>query len=156
MLNANVIIFVSEYLSRIMISGQQSGGYLKAHTELLYIFLFQDYQLPTSVFCDANVFILVKILVIFYPIVQNWTKSIKRSEIGRHVTFPYKTWKPCELRFWFAEAPGMVFLTSNGTKSSQNNHINSFFGAVHPLVEVKWQNTFLSSDKLFQNGWSYQ
>ena len=71
MLNANVIIFVSEYLSRIMILGQQSGGYLKAHTELLYIFLFQDYQLPTSVFCDANVFILVKILVIFYLIVQN-------------------------------------------------------------------------------------
>ena len=156
MLNANVIIFVSEYLSRIMILGQQSGGYLKAHTELLYIFLFQDYQLPTSVFCDANVFILVKILVIFYLIVQNWTKSIKRSEIGRHVTFPHKTWKPCELRFWFAEAPGMVFLTSNGTKSSQNNHINSFFGAVHPLVEVKWQNTFLSSDKLFQKGRSYQ
>ena len=130
--------------------------YLKAHTELLYIFLFQDYQLPTSVFCDANVFILVKILVIFYSIVQNWTKSIKRSEIGSHVTFPHKTWKHCELTFWFAEAPGMVFLTSNGTKSSQNNHINSFFCSVHPLVEVKWQNTFLSSDKLFQKGWSYQ
>ena len=107
--------------------------YLKAHTELLYIFLFQHYQLPTSVFCDANVFILVKILVIFYSIVQNWTKSIKRSEIGSHVTFPHKTWKHCELTFWFAEAPGMVFLTSNGTKSSQNNHINSFFGSVHSI-----------------------
>ena len=87
---------------------------------------------------------------------RNWTKSIKRSEIGSHVTFPHKTWKHCELTFWFAEAPGMVFLTSNGTKSSQNNHINSFFGSVHPLVEVKWQNTFLSSDKLFEKGWSYQ
>ena len=142
MLYANVIIFVSEYLSRIMIWRQQSRGYLKAHTELLYIFLFQDYQLPTSVFCDANVFILVKILVIFYPIVQNWTKSIKRSEIGSLVTFPNKTWKHCEPMFWFAEAPGMVFLTNNGTKSSRNNHINWFFGAVHLLVEVKLKILF--------------
>ena len=66
-----------------MMCVEQSEYLSECPTELLYIFLFQDYQLPTSCLCHANVFILLKNLAIFNSI-QYKQKTLNISE-----EFPY-------------------------------------------------------------------
>ena len=75
MLNANEIIFVSEYLSKSWCEWNNLWMWSPAPAELLYIFLFQNYQLPTSSYCHADAFILHKNMAIFNSIVESGQKE---------------------------------------------------------------------------------